>query len=108
MFNMGARQMEKMMKQMGIQSDEIPAEEVIIKGKDKEIVISNPKVTKIKMQGQETFQILGDVSERAKESFSEEDVKMISEQTGASEEEAKAALEETGDIAEAILKLKKD
>lgn len=104
---MGARQMEKMMKQMGINSTQIDAEEVIIKGKDKELVISNPQVTKITMQGQDTYQVIGEASERSVESFSEEDVKMIVEQTGASEDEAKAALEETRDIAEAILKLKK-
>ncbi|MBR9682907.1 MAG: nascent polypeptide-associated complex protein [Candidatus Aenigmarchaeota archaeon] len=108
MFNMGSRQMEKMMKQMGIQNEIVDAVEVIIKGKDKEIVISNPQVTKITMQGQDTYQVVGEVSEKSAESFSEEDVKMIVEQTGASEEEAKSALEETGDIAEAILKLKKE
>jgi len=100
--------MEKMMKQMGIQSEAIDAEEVIIKGKGKDIIITSPQVTKIKMQGQETFQVVGEISEKSTEKFSEEDVKMITEQTGASEEDAKAALEETGDIAEAILKLKKE
>lgn len=104
--SMGTRQMEKMMKKMGIQQETIDAEEVIIKGKEKEIIVSSPQVTKIKMQGQETFQIVGEVSERKKEAFSEEDVKMIMEQTGASEEKVKETLKETNDIAEAIMKLK--
>jgi len=108
MFNMGTRQMEKMMKQMGIKNEAIDAVEVIIKGKEKELVISNPQVTKITMQGQDTYQVIGEASERSVETFNEEDVKMITEQTGASEEEAKKALEETGDIAQAIMKLKKD
>ena len=108
MFNMGARQMEKMMKQMGINSQPIDAVEVIIKGKEKDLVISNPQVTKITMQEQDTYQVIGEASERSVETFSEEDVKMIAEQTGSSEEEAKKALEETGDIAEVILKLKKE
>ena len=108
MLNMGARQMEKMMKQMGIQNQPIDAVEVIIKGKDKELIISDPQVTKITMQGQVTYQIIGEAVERSAEKFSEEDVKMIVEQTGSSEEDAKKALEETGDIAEAIMKLKKD
>ena len=99
--------MEKMMKQMGIKSVEIPAEEVLIKTSDKEIVISNPHVTKINMQGKETFQIMGEVSERSKEAFSEDDIEMIKEQTDASEEDIKKTLEETKDIAETIMKLKK-
>ena len=103
---MNPKQMEKMMKQMGIKTENIDASEVVIKAKDKEIVITEPQVTKIKMGGQDTFQIMGKVSERAKEKFSAEDVKMIAEQTGASEEEAKRALEEESDIAAAIMKLK--
>lgn len=104
---MGKRQMEKMMKQMGIQAEGVEANEVVIKTRDKEIVITEPQVTKIKMGGQDTFQIAGKVSERAKEKFSKEDVKMIMDQTGASEEEARKALQEEGDMAAAIMKLKK-
>ena len=95
------------MKQMGIAQETIEAEEVIIKMKDKELIISSPQVTKIKMSGQTSFQIVGEVSEKAKKSFSQEDIDVIVEQTGATEDEAADALEETGDIAEAILKLKK-
>ena len=101
------KQMEKMMKQMGIQTVEIPATEVIIKTTGKDIIISNPQVSRVSMGGQETFQIVGEVSEKSEEKFSKEDLQMIVEQTGCSEEEAADALEETGDIAEAILKLKK-
>ncbi len=99
--------MEKMMKQMGIKSESIDAEEVIIKQADKEIVISNPQITKINMKGAESFQIAGEVSERGREKFSEEDIKMVVEQTGKSEVDVKKALEETNDIAEAIMKLNK-
>ncbi|MCK5022989.1 MAG: nascent polypeptide-associated complex protein [Candidatus Aenigmarchaeota archaeon] len=101
------RQMEKMMKQMGIQSTDIAAEEVIIKTSDKEIIISNPQVSRVKAMGQDTFQISGDISERSREEISEEDVKMVAEQAGVSKDEAREALEETHDIAEAIMKLKK-
>lgn len=101
------KQMEKMMKQMGVSTENIDAVEVVIRTAEKEILISEPKVSKIKMGGQETFQIVGNVSERAKENFSNEDVKTVRGQTGASESEARAALEETnGDLAEAIMKLK--
>lgn len=102
------RQMERMMKQMGMHMSHIDAEEVIIKTSDKEIVISNPEVSKINVMGQETFQITGEISERPREEFSEEDVEMVSEQAGVSLEEAKKMLKETKDIAEAILRLKKD
>ena len=56
--------------------------------------------------GQESFQIAGDVEERGKEKFIDEDVKMVMEKAGVSEAEAKKALDEEGDIASAILKLK--
>ena len=71
-----------------------------------DIVISNPQVARVNMMGQDSFQISGDVSERSREKFSREDIEIVMEKTGASEKEAKDALEETGDIAEAILKLK--
>ncbi|MEE9323312.1 MAG: nascent polypeptide-associated complex protein [Candidatus Aenigmarchaeota archaeon] len=102
------RQMERMMKQMGIQSTNIEAEEVIIKTPDKDIVISDPQVSKVKAMGQETFQITGEISERPKEGIGEDDVEMVAEQAGVSKEEAKAMLEETKDIAEAIMRFKKE
>ena len=101
------RQMEKMMKQMGIQSTNIDADEVVIKTSDKEIVISNPQVSRVKAMGQDTFQISGDISERTKDEISDDDVEMVAEQAGVSKEEARAVLEETKDIAEAIMRLKK-
>jgi nascent polypeptide-associated complex subunit alpha len=101
------RQIERMMKQMGMQMSHIDAEEVIIKTPEKEIVISDPDVSKINLMGQETFQITGNVSERAREESEEEDLETIMEQTGVSRIEAKKTLEETKDLAEAILRLKK-
>ena len=95
------------MKQLGIAQEEIHAEQVIIEKTDgSRLIIKNPSVTKVKMQGQETFQIAGEISEEAGELFSESDVKTVIEKTGASEAEAKSALEKTkGDLAEAILEL---
>ncbi|NOX71615.1 MAG: nascent polypeptide-associated complex protein [Candidatus Micrarchaeota archaeon] len=102
------RQMEKMMKQMGMQTTQISADEVIIKRSDGgEIIIRDPEVSKIKMMGQESFQITGTVEERQEPEFSEDDIMMVSEQAGVSKEEALKALEEFGDIAGAILHLKK-
>ncbi len=104
-MKLNPRQIEKAMKRMGIQSQEIEAEEVIIRSADKEIVISNPQVSRVNMMGQDTFQVSGEVSERSR-GASEEDVRMVMEQTGASEEEARHVLEETRDIAESIIRLK--
>lgn len=103
---LSGKQIEKAMKKMGIKTEEIEAEEVVLKCKDKNIVISNPNVSKIIMGGQETFQISGVVSESSKEAFSKEDIDMIMGQTGCSQEEAEKALNDTGDIAAAILMLR--
>lgn len=98
------KQMQAVMKQMGMSQIEIPSSKVIIEKEDgTKIVINNPSVMKIKMQGQESFQVTGDVSEES--GFSDDDIKVVMEKTDCSEEEAKNALEETGDLAEAILSL---
>jgi len=109
-MKMDPKQMEKMMKQMGMNVTNIDAEEVVIRTPDKDIIITNPQVSKIKAMGQETFQISGDVSERERsdEDVSEDDVEMVAEQAGVSKEEAREMLRETGDIAEAIMRLKKE
>ena len=104
---MDPRKMQKMMNRMGIKQQEIDAIEVIIKTTDKNLIIRNPSVTKIDMMGQKTLQITGDIEEES--SISEEDIKTVSEQAEVLEEEAKKALEESdGDLAEAILNLKKE
>ena len=102
------KQMQGMMKKLGMKQEEIEAEEVIIKCKDKQLRFINPEVSKINAMGQETFQIIGDYEEEDIELFNEDDIKTVMEQTGCSEEEAKSALEKEGDLAKAILKLKKD
>ncbi|RLJ06004.1 MAG: nascent polypeptide-associated complex protein [Candidatus Aenigmatarchaeota archaeon] len=99
------RQIEKLAKQLGMQMETVDAEEVIIKLRNgNEIRISEPQVSKVNVMGQETFQITGNVKETG---FSQEDIQTIIDQTGVNEEEAKKALEETRDLAEAILRLKK-
>jgi len=97
--------MQAVMKQMGINQEDIPSSRVIIEKEDgNKIIIENPSVTKIKMQGQETFQIAGDISEE-ENSFSEKDIEVVMQKTNCSREDAENALQETGDLAEAILKL---
>ncbi len=100
------RQLEKAMKKMGMQTETLDAEEVIIKTPEKDIVISNPQVARVSVMGQMTYQITGDAEERSRSGFTEEDVSLVMEKTGADRETAKKALEEEGDIASAILKLK--
>lgn len=108
---MDPRAVKQAMRQMGITQEEIQASEVIIKCKDKEIVISQPSVAKIKMRGDESFQISGNVSVRGISTapeITEDDILTVADQTGADNETAAKALIQThGDIAEAILKLKK-
>jgi nascent polypeptide-associated complex subunit alpha len=95
---------------MGIQQVEIPANEVIIKTDDKEIVISDPQVSKVNMMGQETFQVVGNITEKAtttEPEINKDDIKTVMQQADCSEEEAiKAVKQANGNLAEAILKLK--
>ena len=101
------KQMQAMMKQMGMKQEEIDAERVIIETSDKKIIIEPANVQKIVMQGQESFQISGEVREESnEEGIKETDIDLVAEKTGKSKEEAKEALEDShGDIAEAIVKL---
>ncbi len=104
---MNPKKMEGMMKQMGISQNEIPASKVTIeKENGSRLIIENPSVIKMNVQGSDMFQITGDEKEENPEvEISEEDIKQVMEKTGVSEEQAKEALENTGDLAEAILKL---
>jgi len=102
--NIDPKKMNVLMKQMGMSQEQIDSSRVIIEKTDgAKIMINNPSVTKIKMQGQESFQISGEISEEV--GISEDDIKTIMEKTGVDEEQARKALEKTGDLAEAILDL---
>ncbi len=102
------RDMQRMMQRLGIQQQNIDAEEVIIKCKDKEIVIKNPNVAKVNMMGQETFQVTGNITERPVSKITEDDISTVTEQASVSREKAVKALEDNdGDLAAAILSFKK-
>lgn len=105
------RMMKQAMKRMGIRQEDIDATEVIIKTPEKNIVIRNPAVSKINMSGQESFQVSGDIEEESistEPDISEDDIETVMEQAGCSREKAENAIKATkGDLAEAILKLKK-
>ncbi|MEJ5326826.1 MAG: nascent polypeptide-associated complex protein [Candidatus Bathyarchaeia archaeon] len=114
---MSPRETRRMMQRLGMNMDAVPdVEQVIIKTSSKEITIEQPEVAILEMQGQKIFQIIGGkVTEKAPERavasasgfvVSEEDVKLVADQTGKSIEEARKALEECeGDLAKAILLL---
>ena len=114
---MSPKQMQTVLKRMGVKVEDIKAEKVIIQCADRNIIISNPQVMLTKMPQQEMFQISGEVSEEEKGGEGSEDVKteitdddieMVMEQTSVDRQTAEEMLEETeGDIADAIMKLKK-
>jgi nascent polypeptide-associated complex subunit alpha len=101
------KQLQNLMKQMGIQQQEIPAEKVIIKtNSGKDIIIERPSVVKINMQGQESWQVVGESHEEETPGAREADIQTIMQQTGCSKEQAERSLQESkGDLAEAILKI---
>ena len=103
---MDPKNMAKVMKQMGIKSEDIDATKVVIELKEGgRLVVFEPSVVQIEMQGQKSFQISGKISEEHE--AGEDDIKMVMEAAGVSREEAMNALRETGgDIAEAIIQLK--
>ncbi len=107
MSGLNPKKMQQVMKQMGISQEEIDAFRVIIEKEDNSrIIIENPSVTKIKMQGQDSFQVIGEIHEESeKPEISEDDIKKIMDKTNCTEKEARETLEKTGDLAEAILEL---
>jgi nascent polypeptide-associated complex subunit alpha len=109
---MNPREAKRMMSRMGLSMDAMPdVQEVVIRTVSKEIIIEQPEVAMLEMQGQKIFQVTGGtISEKAVErkpsSVPEEDVRLVADQTGKSVEEARKALEESsGDLAKAILLL---
>ncbi|PSQ45887.1 nascent polypeptide-associated complex protein [Halobacteriales archaeon SW_6_65_15] len=120
------RKMKQMMKQMGIDVDELDAEEVVITKNDGEqLVFDDPDITVMDARGQQTYQVVGEPSTREAEAggasavesgdnaseggdagIPDEDVEIVAGRTGASEDEAREALEATGgDLAAAVERL---
>lgn len=97
--------MQQMMKQMGMDMDEIKADKVEIHVGDKKMVFKDPEVNKIDMQGQEMFQLLGSYTDEDNRSISEEDVNLVMQKTDCSKEDAKKALQDAEDVAEAVMQL---
>ncbi len=120
------REQRRMMERMGMNMDAVPdVTQVIIKTSSKDIVINEPEVAILNVQGQKIYQIIGGkvtetapsashptasapaaTATAAKSAVSEEDAQLVADQTGKSLAEAKRALEESGgDLAKAILLL---
>lgn len=120
---MNPRQLQAMMKQMGITMEDIDdVEEVIIRTPTVDIVIQEAEVSKMVAKGQgTTWQIAGKETRRSRSAapgqgagqaqaqgpkFTEADVDLVAEQAKVPKEKARAALEAAdGEPAEAILKL---
>jgi len=118
------RKMKQMMNQMGIDLEDIDAEEVIIRTETEEMVFEDAEVQRMDAQGQQTYQVVGEPDVRPRgegdaaaegdetdddagggSGFSAEDVEIVATRTGVSEERAREALEETGDLAAAVQRL---
>jgi len=113
---MSPRKMKGMLKNMGINIDELEGvTEVIIRLPDKEIIIENASVAVMDAQGVRSYQISGDTRERSlsiapvpglEPDIPDSDVELVAAQTGALPDLARAALlEARGDLAAAIMKL---
>jgi len=129
------RKMKQMMEQMGIDLTEIDAEEVVIRTPDEELVFDDAQVQRMDAQGQATYQVVGSPESRPRSDAGGEagetddavsagtdatdveddgadadipqaDVEIVAGRTGASEAEARAALEAAdGDLAAAVERL---
>ena len=106
MRGMSPKKLQQMMKQMGIDVEQLEnVERVIIQLPDKELIFEDATVTVMTAQGTKNYQISGESTERAK--VNDDDVKIVTEQAGVSEDAARKALVTSGgDLADAILKLK--
>ncbi len=123
---LNSRKMKQMMEQMGIDIEEIDAQEVVITTPDRKLVFTDAEVQKMDAQGQETYQVVGspelreagaleaDADEDAEEATEaaddagvpDEDIELVAQRTGASEEAAREALEASGgDLAAAVERL---
>jgi len=103
-----------MLQRMGVSFENLEGvEEVILKMKDKSIILKNPEVVIANISGQKLYQIVSsqEIEERIEKERTyepnEEDISLVMQQANATREEAINALKETeGDIASAIILIK--
>jgi len=111
MFRRGInRETSRMLQRMGVSFENLEGvEEVVLKFKDKTIILKNPEVMVTKISGQKLYQIAASEEIEEKTEFvpNEEDIQLVMQQANATREEAINALKETeGDIASAIVLIK--
>lgn len=125
MFGGNPDQLEQMMKQMGIDFEEINAEQIVIQTEDgDDLVFDDATVNRLTGQGQEVYQVMGQPEQRSSTTttetteedtheqedseeepeleITEDDVEIVALRAGVTDDEAREALEETHDLAEAI------
>lgn len=99
-----------MMQRMGMQVNQIDdVTRVVIEAATKRIVIDNPEVATVTVQGQTVYQVGGGTvhEEGPGGASSDDDVKLVASQAGVSIQEAANALRQSGgDLAQAIIILK--
>jgi nascent polypeptide-associated complex subunit alpha len=114
------RKMKQMMEQMGIDMDDIDAEEVLIRTPEEELVFTDVEVQRMTAQGQETYQVVGEPETRERTAggeaatsddeddgaVPEEDVELVAMRADVGEDDAREALEGAdGDLAAAVERL---
>jgi nascent polypeptide-associated complex subunit alpha len=115
--------MKQMMEQMGIDIEDIDAEEVVIRTGEADLVFTDAEVQRMDAQGQQTYQVVGSPERRERDAGAatggtddgaepdeggvpEADVELVAQRTGVSEDRAREALEaEDGDLAAAVERL---
>ena len=126
------KKLNQMMQQMGVNMDEIDAEEVIIRTADEDLVFTDAEVQRMSGQGMETYNIVGSPEERPRgeggasaveapaddaddaaasggddsSAIPQDDVELVAMRADVSESAAREALEaEDGDLAAAVERL---
>ncbi len=116
MFPMNPRDLRRMMKRMGIDVEEVKGvKSVTISTEGKDIILREPQVTVMSVQGKKIYQIISTIPEEVVEAneeevaevnFTEDDISFVMSQAGVDREKAVEALKKAeGDIAKAILLL---
>src|SRR5260370_39733614 len=107
---MNRREGKRMMQRKGMQVEQIDGvTRVVIESASKRIVIDNPEVAIVKVQGQTVYQVGGGTAREEGPAgvSSHEDANLVASQAGASVEEAAKALHQSaGGRAQALILLK--
>jgi len=104
MFPTDPRQMQQMLRQMGIKSRTVEATRVIIECGSSNIIIENPQIMEMEIKGEKNYNISGRAHEES--AISEEDISLVMEGAGVPRDKAVEALKKEGDVASAIVSLK--